>query len=230
MTAGSPFSMARAGRPLCLAILAGGVAMLIAADAPTGGERGVRAYVLSNVFLTNGGSADVCKQMDEGGLDRFYNTLSPELKAKYAGMEKRQALEAYMDQKMGFRRVFLRGERAASVKFPPDFVPGKTPTAEQAVAIGELNGFPKGTGRLAFSNREVVYSACSNPQDFPMLAKNFRTYDGPVATGMNLDGKSARRISPARTGPRAWITSCGAPSVACGLSAKGASRTSPAKR
>lgn len=189
MIARSPFPLTRAGRPLSLAILAGGVAMLIAADSPTGGESGVRAYVLSNVFLTNGGSADVCKQVDEGGLDRFYNSLSPELKAKYAGMENRQALEAYMNQKMGFRRLFLRGERAASLKYPPDFVPGKTPTPEQAVAIGQLNGLPKGAGRLAFSNREVVYSACSNPKDFPMLAKNFRTYDGPVADGMNLDGK-----------------------------------------
>lgn len=192
MTARAPLPLTKAGRKLGLALIAGGAVMLTAADAPTGGEPGVHAFVLSNFFLVNGGEADVCKIPDEGDLDRFYATLSPEDQAKFAGPEKRQALEIYMNEKMGFRRIFMWGERSADVKYPPGYDPKKTPTPEQAIAIGALNGLPKGKGRLAFSNREVVYSSCSDPQDFRHLAKNFRTYNGPVAAGINLDEKVSK--------------------------------------
>lgn len=178
-----------AGRLLSLTLLVSATGLLTAADAPTGGEPGVYAFVLSNTFPGQGGEGDSCKIADEGDLERFYKSLPPTEQAKYAGKEKTQQLETYMNEKMGFRRVYLWGERAAGAKYPPGFDPKVTPTPEQAIAIGALNGFPKGTGRLAFSNREVVYSACSNPRDFPMLARNFRTYDGPVADGLNLDGK-----------------------------------------
>ncbi len=192
MTVRASLPLTKAGRQLSLALIAGGAVMLTAADAPTGGEPGVHAFVLSNVFLLNGGEADVCKVPDEGGLDRFYASLSPEDQAKFAGQEKRQALEVYMNQKMGFRRIYLWGNHSGKVKLPPGYDPKTTPTPEQAIAIGALNGLPKGKGRLAFSNREVVYSACSDPQDFPQLAKNFRTYNGPVAAGINLDGKVSK--------------------------------------
>lgn len=164
-------------------------ASLIAADVPTGGEAGVYAFVLSNVYFAQAGEKDSCPVPDIGDLDRFYAMLSPAEQAKYAGKEKRQALEERMNEYFKFRRIFIRGERAANVKFPPNFDPKAEPTQELAAEIGALNGLPKGTGRLAFQKREVVYSACSNPEDFPMLGKGFKTYDGKVAAGMNLDGK-----------------------------------------
>ena len=162
---------------------------LVGADAPTGGEEGVHAFVLSNVYLAQGGEKDSCPSPDIGDLDRFYAMLSPAEQAKYAGKEKRQALEERMNEYFKFRRIFIRGERASSVKFPPNYDPKAEPTQELAVAIGALNGLPKGAGRLAFQKREVVYSACSNPADFPMLGKGFKTYEGKIAAGMNLDGK-----------------------------------------
>ena len=192
MTARASLPLRKSGRQLGLALIAGGAVMLTAADAPTGGEPGVHAFVLANIYLVNGGEADVCKAPDEGDLNRFYATLSPELQAKFAGAEKRQALELYMNEKMGFKRIHMWGNRSANVKYPPGYDPKTTATPEQAIAIGALNGLPKGKGRLAFSNREVVYSSCSDPQDFTKLAKNFRTYDGPVAAGMNLDGKVSK--------------------------------------
>ncbi len=164
-------------------------AALIGADAPTGGEQGVHAFVLSNVYLAQAGEKDSCPTPDIGDLDRFYAMLPPAEQAKYAGKEKRQALEQRMNEYFKFQRIFIRGDRAASVKFPPNFDPKAEPTQELAVAIGALNGLPKGAGRLAFQKREVVYNACSNPHDFPTLGTDFKTYDGKVAAGMNLDGK-----------------------------------------
>lgn len=164
-------------------------ASLIGADAPTGGKQDVYAFVLSNVYFAQGGEKDSCPTPDIGDLDRFYAMLPPAEQAKYAGKEQRQALEERMNDYFKFRRIFIRGERASSVKFPAGYDPKAEPTQELAAAIGALNGLPKGAGRLAFQKREVVYSACSNPHDFPVLAKGFKTYEGKVGAGMNLDGK-----------------------------------------
>ena len=167
-------------------------ASLIGADAPTGGEVGVHAFVLSNIYLAQGGEKDSCPVPDSGDLDRFYAMLPSAEQAKYAGKEKRQELEQRMNEYFKFRRIFLRGDRSSSVIFPPGYDPKAEPTQELAAAIGALNGLPKGGGRLAFQKREVVYSACSNPADFPALAKNFKTYEGKVAAGINLDGKKGK--------------------------------------
>lgn len=167
-------------------------ASLIGADAPTGGETGVHAFVLSNIYIAQGGEKDSCPVPDIGDLDRFYAMLSPAEQAKYAGKEKRQELEKRMDEYFKFRRIHIRGDRASSVIFPPGYDPKAEPTQELAAAVGALNGLPKGTGRLAFQKREVVYSACSNPERFPVLAKNFKTYEGKVAAGINLDGKDGK--------------------------------------
>lgn len=151
------------------------VLALTAADAPTGGEAGVHAFVLSNVYYAQGGEADSCPAPDIGDLDRFFATLSPTDQAKYAGAENRQRLEARMNEVFKFRRLHIRGERSASVKFPANYDPKVEPTNELAAEIGALNGFPRGAGRLAFSKREVVYSSCSDPYAFRGLAKGFRT-------------------------------------------------------
>ena len=167
-------------------------ASLIGADAPTGGEIGVHAFVLSNIYIAQGGEKDSCPVPDIGDLDRFYAMLPPAEQAEYAGKEKRQELEKRMDEYFKFRRIHIRGDRASSVIFPPGYDPKAEPTQELAAAVGALNGLPKGTGRLAFQKREVVYSACSNPERFPVLAKNFKTYEGKVAAGINLDGKDGK--------------------------------------
>ena len=189
MTARSALSRRKAGRLLATGALAAGAAMLTAADAPTGGEPGVYAFVLGNIYLANGGSGDVCRAEDEGGLERFRKMLPAAEQEKYADPAKRQELERLMDKHFGFRRLILREDRAGKVKLPPGVDRTAAVTPEQALEIGALNGLPKGKGRPAFSRRDVVYSACSDPYDFQVLGKNFRTYDGPVAAGMNLDGK-----------------------------------------
>ncbi|ANI79951.1 hypothetical protein [Sphingobium sp. EP60837] len=192
MTAHSALFLGKGRRLLATGALVGAATMLTAADAPTGGEPGVRAFVLGNIYLANGGTGDICRAEDEGALERFRKLLPAAQQQKYADPAKNQELEKLMNEHFGFRRLILRDDRTGKVKLPPGVDRTAAITPEQALAIGALNGFPKGKGRPAFSKRDVVYSACSDPYDFPVLAKNFRTYDGPVAAGMNLDGKVSK--------------------------------------
>lgn len=188
-----------------LAALAAAMAaagLLIAADAPTGGEPGVRAFVLSNIYIASSGDAGACPAMAEGDLDLYYRMLPPAQRARYElpgkpgelAQAKRPELERAMNEALGFRRISVRSGRGdlAVAKLPEGFALGTIPTPQQALEIGRLNGFPEGRGRIAFGKTEVVYSACSNPEDFPQLGKAHRTYDGPVAPGMDLDGKVGR--------------------------------------
>lgn len=161
--------------------------LLMGADAPTGGERGVHAFVLTNLWYAHPGGAHSCPVLSDGGVESFYKSLSPEEQAKYATPDRRQALQALMAQRLGFRVTWVR-----RAKLPPG-VSADTPLSpEQVREIAALNGFPKDRGRLAFQNRTIAYSSCTNPEDFPALAKGFRTYDGPVAAGIDLDGKASR--------------------------------------
>lgn len=164
--------------------------LLIAADAPTGGEPGTYGFVISNLFMANPGDADSCPIIADGDLDRYFKMLSPAEQAEFSSPDKRQALEAKMTKHFGFRRLSLRGQSAAAVKLPPG-VDLKTPINEaQALEIGRLNGFPKGRGRPAFQNTTVAYSACSDPADFAELGEGFKIFEGKSAAGIDLDGKA----------------------------------------
>jgi hypothetical protein len=177
--------------------------MLVAADSPTGGEPGVRAFVLSNIYLASPGDAGTCPVSSEGDLELFFKMLPAAERAKYAktGSPKevdpgpgRLALDRAMVEHFGFRYVALKAatRRAPKARLPPSVREGAVPTPEQVIAIGELNGFPKGRGRLAYSNTLVLYDECTNPEDFPMLGALHRTYDGRVAPGLDLDGKAGK--------------------------------------
>ena len=167
--------------------------LLVAADAPTGGEPNVRAFVLSNIYVANPSDAGGCPAMADGGLEAFLKSLPPEEQAKYGTPDKRPELEMLMGQRLGFRRTPARHTNGKYPgKLPASLKPGDVATPEQALEIGALNGFPKGKGRLAFQNFVVAYDSCTNPEDFPMLAKGFVTYSGATAVGMNLDGKVSK--------------------------------------
>lgn len=169
------------------AVLIVAAGMLTAADAPTGARPDVRAFVLSNVWFASPGEPANPPASNDGGVEIFYKSLPPEQQAKYATPDKRGALEDEMARQMGFRVVF-----PGQGKVPAGIAPGAILTPEQAIEIAALNGFPKGRGKPTYQNRTVAYSSCTNPEDFPWLAEGFKTYDGPVAVGMNLDGKVTR--------------------------------------
>lgn len=173
-------------------MLVAGASLLIGADSPTGGERGTYAFVISNIYMANGGEADTCPVAADGDLDSYYKMLSPAAQVQFATPDKRQALEKKMGEHFGFKRLSLRGAQAETIKFPPGLSAKSTISPEQALEVARLNGFPRGRGRLAFQNTNIVYSACSNPTDFAMLGQGFQQYNGKVAAGINLDGKLER--------------------------------------
>lgn len=181
-----------------LTTLAAGTALCLgAADAPTGGEPGVKAFVLSTLYFENPREPGACKTFADGALEAYLKMLPPQEQAKYATPDRRPALEQAMFAHFGFRRVALRGGepggRAAQAILPSGYSAASRPTDELAKEIGALNGFPKDRGRFAFQNQTIAYSACTNPEDFPTLGKGFRTYDGKRAAGLDLDGKGARK-------------------------------------
>lgn len=175
-----------------LAALTASAGLLIAADAPTGGEPGTYAFVLSNIYMANGGEGDSCPTPADGDLDRYLLMLPRAEQARFSTADKRGDLEKQMNEHFGFRRLSLRGSQAAAVIMPPGLTPKSDLTPEEAIEIGRLNGFPKGRGRLAFQKTTIAYSACSNPQDFAVLGRGFREYQGAVAAGMDLDGVAGK--------------------------------------
>jgi hypothetical protein len=188
------------------ALLLGACALLAGADAPTGGEAGVRTFVLSNIYMANGGEQDRCEAMSDGALEAFLASLPAEERARYATPDKRGELMGLMAQRLGFRRLGLRrgdfGGRVGAAKLPDGLDPSGPITPAQALEIGRLNGFPAGRGRLAYQKQTVAYSSCTNPEDFPQLAKGFHTYGGKIAAGIDLDGKVGRNDLTAPDGSR----------------------------
>ncbi|SNS30671.1 hypothetical protein SAMN06295912_10461 [Sphingomonas laterariae] len=183
-------------RPLQLAALPIAAIALTGASGPTGGDPHQRAFVLSNIYFAAAPEDGVCQPIAAGALESFLASLSADEQAALSAPGKRAELEKLMGERLGFRRMALRagnsGGRSASARLPADLAPGATPTPEQVRAIARLNDFPKGRGALAFQNHVIAYDSCTNPEDFPQLAKGYRTYDGATAFGMNLDDKAGR--------------------------------------
>ena len=162
----------------------------LAADAPTGGDKRVRTFVLNNMYLASDGGSNSCPIMSESSLDIFSKTLSPEERAKYTNTDNRSGIVKLFEERMGFRRLGITVKRREQTKLPPGFDTSLPMTLERAKEIAAYNGFPKDRGRPSWGGKEVVYNSCSNPEDFPQLAKGHQIYKGKVAAGMNLDGKN----------------------------------------
>ena len=167
---------------------------LHAADAPTGGWPGTRTFVVSGLFVGGGGDPNGCPAQSPGNFDVYLASLPADQRAALSPPGKRRELQKQMWQHFGFRRMALWpgdfGGRAEVAKLPPDVKLHQKPSPEQVRAIAELNGFPKGKGSLAYQDQTLAYSSCTNPYDFPELAKGYVPYQGKISTGMNLDGKA----------------------------------------
>jgi hypothetical protein len=161
-----------------------------AADAPTGGDKRVRAFVLSNLYPAGDGGS--CPILSQSSLDLFAKSLTPEEQKKYVLPGESFKFSTELGKRLGFRRLGVGVQRQHQAKLPPGFDPSLPMTFERAKEIGAYNGFPKDRGRPAWIGKEVVYNSCSNPEDFPQLDVGHRLYEGKVAAGMNLDGKVGR--------------------------------------
>lgn len=184
-------SLAKIMAGAALALLAGSA--LPAADAPTGGRPGTRAFVLNGPFFAGGGDPKGCPTTSPGNFEVFLTMLPPDQRAKLSDPGHRRELQKLMWDHFGFRRLRLWpgdfGGRLESAKLPPDVKLHQTPTPAQVRAIAALNGFPKDRGSLAYQNQTIAYSSCTNPEDFPELARGYVPYQGKISAGLNLDGK-----------------------------------------
>jgi hypothetical protein len=162
-------------RLLATGPLVAALPVLVAADAPTGGEPGVRAFVLTNIFFVGGDEAGACQKLADGGVESFYNGLSASERAAYADPAKRRDLERLMLERLGFK----------ATKMPP----GAEHDPEAIRRAAAAAGFPAGKGRAAFANKRISYDSCTDPLDFMQLAKGYRLYDGKIADGADLDGR-----------------------------------------
>jgi len=158
--------------------LAAALPVLIAADTPTGGEPGVRAFVLTNIFFAAPEEEGTCTPLADGGVESFYNSLPADEQAAFADPAKRRQLEHLMKERLGFK----------ATRMPPGAENDPDAIRQAAAAAG----FPAGKGRTAFANKRISYDSCTDPLDFMQLAKGYRHYDGKIAEGANLDGKHKR--------------------------------------
>ena len=170
--------------------------VLTAPSAPASDPEKTLSFVIGNLYLANGGDQDQCPVLADGGVEIFFRSLPVEEKQQFAAAdnperiasEKRPALEKLMATRLGLRTLWI----AKAQKLPAGYQAGALPDAKQADELARLNGFPSGRGKIAFGNRRVDYSTCTHPDDFPALAKPFRTYEGKVAAGIDLDGKTGK--------------------------------------
>lgn len=162
-----------------------------AGDAPTGGDSRTRAFVLSNIVWEGPGEGGKCEQVSEGGAQIFARTLPPSEQAQYATPDKAQELWRLEAERLGYRHVIVGDTNNVSrkAKLPDGFDVSLPMTPARASEIAAYNGFPEGKGRATWSGKVIQYDSCTNPEDFPILAKGFRPYSGKIAAGMNLDGR-----------------------------------------
>ena len=167
--------------------------LVLTASPATGADPGVRAFVVSNLFIAGTDEPGVCKIPSEGAPEAYLKMLPPDQRAGLAAADKRRALQAAVAAHFRFQAWRLeQGSHAStlkSAKLPAGFQPGQPATPQQMDELAALNGLPEHRGKVAYLNHMLVYSACSNPEDFPALAQGYRPYDGKQAAGMNLDGK-----------------------------------------
>ncbi|WP_428334776.1 hypothetical protein [Novosphingobium sp.] len=178
-----------------VALLAG--AATIGADSPTGGERGVHAFVLSHIYFAGAPEAGACATMSARSTEAFRLTLPKPEQAAYAAPAQYGPLFEKMNKDLGFRRISLSGGnpggnsagRANVAKVPADYRHGERLTIARARQIAAMNGFPHDRGNPAFQSSVIAYDACTDPDDFPQLTKGYVPYDGKRAFGIDLDGK-----------------------------------------
>ena len=156
-------------------LLVGYADMAPATDVPTGGQPGVRTFLLTNTTPGMPDEPGVCEPLSEGGLDIFFKNLSPEEQAKYPFANLR-ALQNLMNERLGYKNVRLKEPMPGIVPIVRDH--GEAALApEQAALVAELRqkaGAPAGKGMINDAGREFAYDSCTNPEDFPYGIERFK--------------------------------------------------------
>lgn len=152
------------------------------------------AFVLDDMSWEAPPEQGVCEPLADGGLEAFIKSLTPEERASYPRANLRE-LQQLMAKRWGFKYARLE-------KPVPDFdAQLRRAGSEEALPVAlrtqieELRrqaGVPPGKGTINNAGRLFSYESCTDPEDFPQAAAGYRPYDGKLAMGINLDGKSKR--------------------------------------
>ena len=164
-------------------LLAAATAFLGAASpAPSGRTLG---FVLSNIYVPASQEEGACRATSASSADLFLKSLSPAEQAQYGSPEKVQELHDLMQRRLGFKMVPTgvgADKGGGAARLDP----------QQLAALRAANGIPAGKGAVTFLGQRFAYDSCTNPEDFPQLARGNEEYRGKVAYGMDLDGRDKR--------------------------------------
>ena len=189
---------ARSSLQLCTAIAAICLPLTtLAIDLPTGGKPSTRAFILSNAFITAADEPNACAELTPGAADVFLQTLPAEQQKNLAALDKRNALWGAMQNQLGFKwfRMLPRSAVVAPEAKRQGWTILPVDNDPATVSIDDVRaqaGIPENKGAIVFNHTIVAYDSCTDPADFQMLNRGFQPYNGKVAFGMNLDGKSGR--------------------------------------
>jgi hypothetical protein len=178
-----------------------------AVDAPTGGNAGSRAFILSNVYAATPSEPNVCSELSPGSPEIFLKSLPPDQQQSLGAPDKLMQLAAQMQAQLGFKffQLIPRDMINADKQKRPGLVPLLIDADPDAVRIEDLRaqaGIAEGKGAIVFNRHILAYDSCTDPADFPMLNRGFHPYDGKIAYGINLDGKSGRDKFTSPTGEK----------------------------
>jgi hypothetical protein len=162
--------------------------MILAASAP---QPQSFSFALTNVYVAAYEDEKACHGMSLSSADLFLQSLPPAERAKYEAPEKRQELHKLMGERLGFKMVPTGKDSG------PNGAMTRLTDAEQE-ALRQKYNIPKSKGISSFLGTRFAYDSCTNPEDFPFMAKGNEEYRGPIAYGIDLDGRTSKEdyVSP----------------------------------
>ena len=167
------------------AAFAGAAVALPAIATPEAPNSRSFGFVLTTVYIPSYEDEKACRALSLSSSDLFLKSLPKKERAQYAAPEKLKDLQALMAKRLGFKMV------------PTGYKSGANGTmavvSEAEVdALRRKNGFKEGKGIMSFLGTRLAYDSCTNPEDFPFLAKGNEPYLGKIAYGIDLDNRQGR--------------------------------------
>ena len=143
------------------------------------------SFALTNIYVAAYEDEKACRGLSLSSADLFLKSLPRAERAKYEAPEKVQELHKLMGERLGFKMVPTGKDSGSNGSM------ARLTEAEQQ-ALRQKYNIPKGKGIPAFLGTRFAYDSCTNPEDFPFMEKGNEDYRGPVAYGIDLDGRNGK--------------------------------------
>lgn len=143
------------------------------------------SFALTNIYIAAYEDEKACPALSLSSADIFLESLPPAERAQYAPDDKVQDLHKLMGQRLGFKMVptgHKSGENGSMAQV----------SEAEKDALRQKHNIPAGKGTLSFLGTRFAYDSCTNPEDFPFLAKGNEDYRGLIAYGIDLDGRVSK--------------------------------------